>query len=274
MIPSVRPSVLLAACCCLLLAPAGAMLDYSRVHLVDHDPHTGNLLFRGNMPANGTHVFAIDLLLQYLRQRAHEASIDFPVAGNFTLTDISLNNDFDGKDFKAERDFWADSASKRLGNFVNWPLGLAGIVGPGHYPRSKVGPMSNGSVWKVDKIPSHVAQIRAWLLAKQDKPVVQYVHCTAGCDRTGEVIGAYRMRYQPANGFEGTPVIPMYALDTKECGRSPNYWSTMALEWFCEYIKYNDVGAGAAHIGDCEGFATCKFAKKCQPTHNTSGFLA
>ena len=97
------------ACCC-LFAPAAAMLDYSRVHLVDHDPHTGNLLFRGNMPANGTHVFAIDLLLQYLRERAHEAAIDFPVAGNFTLTDVSLNNNFDGKDFKAHRAVLAASS--------------------------------------------------------------------------------------------------------------------------------------------------------------------
>ena len=162
---------------------AAAMLDFSRVHLVDLVSETGNLLFRGNMPANGTHVFAIDLLLQFLRRRAAEAGVVFPAAGNFTLTDISLNNDFDGKDFKAERDFWANPATKRLGNFVNWPLGLAGIVGPGHYPHSKVGPMANGSVWKVDKIPSRIAQIRAWFSAKHEKPLVQYVHCTAGCDR-------------------------------------------------------------------------------------------
>ena len=51
------------------------------------------------------------------------------------------------------------------------------------------------------------------------------VHCTAGCDRTGEFIGSYRLQ------FQGVDVYEMYQMDTDECGRSPNYWSTMALEW-------------------------------------------
>ncbi len=257
----------------LLLAARGARatLDYTRVHLVDHDPATGNLLFRGNMPTNATHAFALDTLLAFMRARANQSGVPFPraVGDDFTLTDISLNNDFDGADFNAEKAFWHAPGAARYGRFVNWPLGLAGILGPGHYPASKIGPMANGSVWKVDKIPDRVAQIRAWLTqpAEDSKVLVQYVHCTAGCDRTGEVVGAYRMRFQQQPGGALTNTTTMYALDTAECGRSPNYWSTMALEWFCEYVAYNGFNKD---VGDCTGFATCHFAKKCTPTHNAT----
>ena len=126
------------------------------------------------------------------------------------LTDISLNNDFDGKDFNAEKKFWSDPSTKEFGTFVNWPLGLAGILSPKHFPASKVQSMANGSVWKLDQIPDRIQQIRNWLLTPlpNKKTLVQYVHCTAGCDRTGEVIGAYRMRYNNAN------TIDMYSKDT------------------------------------------------------------
>lgn len=248
-------------------ASSSATIAYSRIHLVDHDPATGNLLFRGNMPTNGSHDFALETLLQYLRQRANESSVPFPHAGEFTLYDISLNNDFDGKDFKAERDFWNDPSTASLGKFINWPLGLAGILSPSHFSASKVQSMANGSVWKIDQIPDRVQQIRNWLTTPlpSKKPLVQYVHCTAGCDRTGEVVGAYRMRYNSNN------VVDMYTKDVAECGRPPNYWSTTALEWFCEYIFYNPTFGLGNKVGDCLGFATCKNpitgGGKCVPTH-------
>ena len=34
------------------------------------------------------------------------------------------------------------------------------------------------------------------ITTKTDVPTLVYVHCTAGCDRTGEVIGSYRLKYQ------------------------------------------------------------------------------
>ena len=84
--------------------------------------------------------------------------------------------------------------------------------------------MANGSVWKVDKIPTRIAQIRAWLTTKatDGKPVIQFAHCTAGCDRTGEVIGSYRLRDPPFRG-PASDVKEMYALDASECGRPPKY---------------------------------------------------
>ena len=71
--------------------------------------------------------------------------------------------------------------------------------------------MANSSVWKVDKIPTRVEDIKNMVTTKTDVPTLVYVHCTAGCDRTGEVIGSYRLKYQNVN------VTQMYALDINEC---------------------------------------------------------
>ena len=59
--------------------------------------------------------------------------------------------------------------------------------------------MANSSVWKVDKIPTRVTDIAAMVNTKSTVPTIVYVHCTAGCDRTGEVIGSYRLKYKPVN---------------------------------------------------------------------------
>jgi len=99
------------------------------------------------------------------------------------------------------------------------------------------------------------------LTAPETRPVVLYVHCTAGCDRTGEVIGSYRMKYQTEYD-----VVEMYGLDVAECGRPPNYWSTTALEWFCLYMQEN----GRPNLADCMEFAVCKFAGDCKPTNVTA----
>ncbi|MGZ3636192.1 MAG: hypothetical protein ACXU9N_09300 [Syntrophales bacterium] len=52
--------------------------------------------------------------------------------------------------------------------------------------------LSDPLVWRVEKL-------RAWLENPLELgitgPVVFYVHCFGGCDRTGESIGSYAMRY-------------------------------------------------------------------------------
>lgn len=240
---------------------ASATLDYRRVHLVDHSPAGSgfnNFLFRGNMPTNtssdGKPFFDYDTLISYMRERAEEAGLTLP--DEVYMIDISLNNPFDGPDFWAEEAFWKN-ASPSVGKFINWPLGLAGVLPPTVYPVQKRYEMANSTVWKWDKLPSRIPFIRSLLSTTFPKPAVVYVHCTAGCDRTGEVIGAYRMLYETQN------LTKMYALDTYECGRPPNYFSTGALEWFCYY--YEDTHH-MEDIGNCVGFATCKPFGHCTPT--------
>ena len=236
--------------------PSVATLDYTRVHLVDHNPETSNFLFRGNMPVvNGA--FAYDTLIDYFQKRAAEAKVSLPTSG-FKLVDISLNNDFDGKDFKAEKAFWDNETNAKYGHFVNWPL-VGGLVSPSKFSKSEREKMANGSVWKIDKLPKRVDEIRSMMNtpnAENASSTFFYVHCTAGCDRTGEMVGSYRMKFTQEN------ISSVYAHDIFECGRPPNYWSTTALEWFCVYVQEN----GRPDLDGCTSFAKCKFGGKCVPT--------
>lgn len=155
---------------------------------------------------------------------------------------------------------------------------------PGLYPLEKRYEMANSSVWGVDQVPKRIQDIRTMLNTKFALPTVIYVHCSAGCDRTGEVIGSYRIQFQTQNLTEVctgpslcfamvlshvacTCLPQMYALDTSECGRSPNYFSTAALEWYCYY--YEDQH-NREDIGNCDGFATCTPFGKCQPSGNNA----
>jgi len=97
------------------------------------------------------------------------------------------------------------------------------------------------------------------LETKQNVPRLIYVHCSAGCDRTGEFIGSYRLQFFKTNTTD------MYAADTSECGRSPNWFGTSALEWFCLYLQATN-GTQPEPAADCETFATCELFGKCHPT--------
>jgi hypothetical protein len=251
-----KTAAVLAAALWTLVCGVDGTLDYSRVHIVDQNKETGNFLFRGNMPVNSSdNSFQYQTLVKYMGMRAEEANVTLPA--DFTLVDISLNNLFD-KALKVEKAFWKNPANAKYGKFINWPLGLAGIVPPSKFSPSEQRKMANSTVWKIDKIPARITAIREMLETKTDKPTVVYVHCTAGCDRTGEVIGSYRLKYETEYN-----VTQMYALDVSECGRPPNYWSTTALEWFCIYEAEN---GRPALSSTCTGFAKCKFAGKCTPT--------
>ena len=124
-----------------------------------------------------------------MRERANESGVTLP--DDLYMVDVSLNNVFDGADFAAEEAFWKGGAHASLGEFINWPLGLAGILPPCIYPDDKRYSMANSSVWKVDKIPERIEILHGMLTQSFPKSAVIYVHCSAGCDRTGEVIGSY-----------------------------------------------------------------------------------
>ena len=72
-----------------------------------------------------------------------------------------------------------------------------------------------------------IVPLRFGVKYASDAPTVMYVHCSAGCDRTGEFIGAYAMRYLGYN------VTTAMGEACRQCGRCPNYFSSSALGWWC-----------------------------------------
>jgi len=125
-----------------------------------------------------------------MRTRASSQGVTLPE--DLYLVDVSLCNPFDGG-YSAEVNYWKDGAHADQGELVQWPLGLAGIFPPCIYPEDKRYSMANSSVWKVDKVPSRIEILHGMLTQSFPKTAVIYVHCSAGCDRTGEVMGSYMM---------------------------------------------------------------------------------
>ena len=262
----------LAALLAALARPAACDLDYSRLHIVDvfHPMHDGpvNLLVRSNQPNNASG-FDIEALQRDIAKRAQELPglhVGYPLY----IQDVSLDNDLN-KGFAQEKAFWEEPGSKQYGSFTNWPLGTAGVLPPSAYDVAKRRELLKTTVWAVDKLPSRIDKLHQMMVRPSPLPgrsTATLVHCTAGCDRTGEVIGAYRMAYGglAADGsfLSRATTTQMYGLDTSECGRSPNYWSTSALEWWCFECLYNrNITAG-----NCTQFASCqplKHGQPCQP---------
>ena len=223
-----------------------------------------NYLFRTNMPVNDT-TYAYDTLMSFIRNRSAEAGMPYsqipPSDADIHMLDISLDNPFDSKSDNAkERAFWADPAHASLGEYLNWPIGFAGILPPTLYPSSLVYSMSadDGEVWKQDQLPQRLKTAHDWLNTPHSsgKVLLIVVHCQAGCDRTGEFVGSWRMLFQNAN------VKDMFAKDVVECTRPPNYFSVSGMEWFCDYLTLHR----GIMPGNCTGFATCKPFGSCQPT--------
>ena len=243
-------------------------LIYDRVHCVAHDVSgSGNFLFRSNMPLayNATGValpedFGYADLSDAVRSRAAE-ECGADIAGDFFLVEVTLNNALDdSQGLVAVRAWHSTPANMAKGRLVEWPIGTAGIVPPVAVPAS-MRPTVAAGMWEVDQLPARVQQLNELLSLDRPNwaaglPLVIVVHCSAGCDRTGEMIGAWRLSAYAAGWMDAQlSAADMYALDVSECTRAPNYYSTHALEWYCLWLQ-EDQGVGG--LGDCLGFASCE----------------
>ena len=263
-----RPSPLIfllaAASHATLLSPT--KLIYDRVHCVAHDAVSGNFLFRSNMPLayNATGValesdFGYEDLSEAVRDRAAE-ECGAAVPEEFFLLEVTLNNALDDtQGLVAVRAWHSTTENMGLGRLVEWPIGTAGIIPAARVPAQQRSTYAQ-NMWEVDQIPQRVQELNSLLAMKEPawgggKALVVAVHCSAGCDRTGEMIGAWRLEAYTSGWFESQmSAADMYALDVSECTRAPNYYSTHALEWYCLYLQ----DQGMQGLGDCLSFATCE----------------
>ena len=60
---------------------------------------------------------------------------------------------------------------------------------PSAYPLATALQMANGSVWEWDQLPARNQKLHQMLNSDYDRPAAMFIHCSAGCDRTGEVVG-------------------------------------------------------------------------------------
>jgi hypothetical protein len=239
-------------------------LSFQRVHFVQKYVGKGftNYIMRGNVPIDKGQ-FAKDLLHQYMSQRWVEAGEAVPE--NYYFTDVSLMNPIDEN--QIEKAFWADVANADYGEYVFWPMGLAGLYDPRSYNEPERSQMANSTVWDFDQLPQRTTEFIHRLTqpgpmdpkTKKPRSVVFYLHCQAGCDRTGQMVIAARLGLTPFPAFTPNTLQEYFKLNIDECGRVPNDWSVKATEWLCIYFKYNF----GVNMGDCLKVADCKRFGNC-----------
>ena len=216
-----------------------------------HAPH--NFLFRGNNPVTNK-VFNLTALIDVMRQQgAKECGVTLPAA--FQVIDIDLENPTDPGYF-SELTFW--KAHRDAGEVRGWPL-LGSLLDAQHCGgEAHRDALVKSGAWAIakdaDKLPSRLAAVRELLTNTSGPPRILFAHCNAGCDRTGEFIGSYAMRYL---GYNATTA---YGEACKQCGRCPNYYATNALKWWCLTLQEQEHVPG---LGDCLDFAECKFLGAC-----------
>ena len=224
-------------------------IDANRVHLIDSYPRAEplNFLVRGNNPVNKT---SKEYDLAALRNAIVNAALKpcgIAAPAVFRIHTLDLENPADPGYFE-EISFW--SAHPNEGSLEKW-LTTGSLVQPQHsLQRAKR--IASGD-WAIgghaDRLPERLNATRALLMnTSLDMPTVLYLHCNAGCDRTGEFVGAYAMTYL---GYNTTT---MYGEACRQCGRCPNYYSTSALGWWCLTLA----ARGTPVEGDCLDFAGCK----------------
>ena len=158
----------------------------------------GNFLFRGGSPVYNQSIFDYDGLSDTMKNWVGI----WPE--RYYLVVISLlddNPDGDGPELAVEREFF-DSNPDR-GQLIWWPIAGTPDCYFSFSPGEREQRLQTLDEW-LEHLASRTDMLSQWLefpntLPKPsppDIPHVFYVHCDGGCDRTAEIIGAYRLRYQ------------------------------------------------------------------------------
>jgi hypothetical protein len=210
----------------------------SNVHYVDCAGP--NFLFRGGLPLIKDQVFNYNGLKQAMIEAGNRAGIRMPE--RFFIVDVNLlnvENPVDRERIFVEQQFF--KAKPNLGFIQVW-----GITGTGIRAtdpalannRNYLGRNLDG--WLSDRLGERIEIVRQWLTGQRpvpgippDLPIVIYAHCVAGCDRTGEFIGAYYLRFMNKSWEE------MNALNQSLCrhNRPFNCRNYRADQWYCLWLN-------------------------------------
>jgi len=195
----------------------------------------GNFLFRGNQPKifeNGTHVFGYEKLRKFLNDELYQKEGTY-LPLDFYLIDIkfiyNMDDPFERADILLDENFFAQNPS--LGE-VRFEVILGDDSDPHfEFPKEREKKARKLSSWQHDNLPVEIPKLRQLLYTEANKPVVIYIHCEHGTDRTGEIAGSYAMKYLKM-GYQSV-------IDWNEkIGKRhllPNHkW---AIAWYCYYLS-------------------------------------
>jgi hypothetical protein len=225
------------------MSPAGNLTGVP-VHVVTNvryvDSVGQNFLFRGAQPVverNGTSPeFDEEALRTAIRNASQEAGLELP--SHFTLIDISLlwvenpeDNNRERALLHAEDAFF--TSHPESGRLHLWPMHGTGLdPSDPSVATHRAYLAQHLDEWLPDPLISQAETVRKYLEDPAAEgvsgPVVVYVHCYGGCDRTGELIGAYSLRYLNVTWEEQRD------LNGKRCRPNRDYEkeNCNALQWY------------------------------------------
>jgi len=190
-----------------------------------------NWLFRGNEPLNSTNNFVYEELVATMQQVAlAQANTSLP--SSFYMMDLSFES-YEWEDILIEKAYFAQNP--KVGNFTDWVI-VGDLTGPDGLPASFIQQRAvTLPQWQFDNLPDKMTKLREILYSPGPNglPVVIYIHCEAGSDRTGEVSGSYYLTYMNFSSY-----AEALALDDKIAGRPIKNMSANALQWYCYYLLY------------------------------------
>jgi len=218
----------LAFACCVCFCAAGSY-NPDATRLVDYFQPSENLtnfIFRGDEPLDDNHTFAYDEMVAAFRERAAAANLTFP--SRFYLLDFSLLNIFEFEDINAEKQFFEENP--HLGEYYNW-VTIGTLLDPMIFPYEIRKEMAERlPEWQFDQLPSLMDKLHSMIQQTYNESLVIYIHCEAGHDRTGEVSGAYYMKWLNWS-YQQTLVY-----DDWVAHREIYKESLFAMTWYCWYL--------------------------------------
>jgi len=185
-------------------------IDFHNVVFVDRVGN--NFLFRGPLPLtaspepNQPYLFNFHGLRQGMENAANKAGHE--LTWPYRVIDINLlqwENANEIPMIETEYKFFQDRPD--LGEFHFWETngtGLCPVEPPLSDPNVQNYLATNLGIWLTDRLadlppdqqpPGRMQQLRTWLETETEVPTMIYAHCEGGIDRTGELMGAYYLRW-------------------------------------------------------------------------------
>jgi hypothetical protein len=237
-----------------------------------------NYLYRGGAAlttSSGRKIFDYDGLRSAIATAPNPPA---PPPKWYYLVVINLEHSNEGDELTAEIDFFSNWSD--LGQVHLWDTNGVDPA-PAAYqcyykikdPNQLDAMLTTLGEWLPDPLIWRVATLRGWLEnpatlpikppPDPDQPVLVYVHCDGGVDRTSEMIGAYQLRYPPAGWTpENTWVNMCNENPPKPRPRPMGCGNYMAVQWYAFWLKKAH-GYSIKGIGQNDG--GCTDGRSCSP---------
>jgi hypothetical protein len=226
-----------------------------------------NFLFRGSSPVMsgyGQYCFDYDGLKQ-----AMKSAPDLPrsLPDPFYMMVISLL--YEWQEIDTEVQFFGGSTETQFGSTKNtsflgqlqlWDTYGTPVCYFQKSPAERQQLLASFDQWLGEPLVWRTATLRSWLEGaplpvtpyNTALPIVFYVHCDGGCDRTGEMVAAYRLRYMGWSWKQVWSEQPCISPDTPV--RPMGCDNYRALQWFAFWLNTTQ-GFSITGIGDDGGCA-------------------